>query len=38
MGYLEYVFRNSLNEFLDFYHGTNMGAGSPKASSLLAGM
>jgi hypothetical protein len=31
MGYLEYVFRNSLNQFRDFYHGTNMGAGSPQA-------
>jgi catabolite regulation protein CreA len=25
------IFRNNLNEFWYFYHGTNMGAGSPKA-------
>jgi hypothetical protein len=25
------IFRNNLNEIWDFYHGTNMGAGSPKA-------
>jgi hypothetical protein len=28
------MFRNYLNEFWDIYHGTNMGAGSPKAASL----
>jgi hypothetical protein len=32
--------RNSLNQFLDFYHGTNMGAGSftHQGYGLLAGM
>ncbi len=25
------IFRNNLNGFRDFYHGTNMGASSPKA-------
>jgi hypothetical protein len=25
------IFRNNLNEIWDFYHGTNMAAGSPKA-------
>jgi hypothetical protein len=25
------MFRNELNGLWDFYHGTNMGAGSPKA-------
>jgi hypothetical protein len=25
------MFRNELNGLWDFYHGTNVGAGSPKA-------
>jgi hypothetical protein len=25
------IFRNNLHRFLDFYHGTNLGAPSPKA-------
>ncbi len=29
------IFRNNLNGFLDFYHGTNVDAGEPKASYLL---
>jgi hypothetical protein len=29
------IFRNNLNGFLDFYHGTNVDAGEPKASYLF---
>jgi hypothetical protein len=27
------IFRNNLNRFWDFYHGTNLGVGSSKAAS-----
>jgi len=29
------IFENNSNEFLDFYHGTNKGSGSPKAMVYL---
>jgi hypothetical protein len=30
------IFKNNLNEFWDFYHGANLGAGSPKAYTVAA--
>jgi hypothetical protein len=32
------IFRNNLNEFWIFYHGTNLGAGSLKALSSNLGL